>query len=258
MRFLYIGDTVGKPGREAVMALVPKLRKELDLDLVIVNCENIAGGRGVTPEIADELLTVADGLTSGNHIWHFKTIEPYLERERRLIRPANYPNAPGRGATVLRAKNGKCLGVIQVEGRVFMRQLECPFRTVERELDALGDLKCVFLDLHAEASSEKQALAWYFDGKISAAIGSHTHVQTADERVLPGGTAYLTDAGMTGPYDSVIGMDVDSSVKRFLTQRHGGHDVATKNTWLCGAVVELDDATGKARSIERVKRVYGA
>lgn len=257
MRFLFIGDVVGRPGKDAVLSYVPKLRDELRLDCVIVNCENVVHGRGVTPEVADELLRVADVLTGGNHIWHFKQINSYLERERRLIRPANYPNAPGRGSYVFRAKSGACLGVIQVEGRVFMRDLDCPFRAIERELDALGELKCVFVDLHCEATSEKQAIAWHFDGQVSALIGSHTHVPTADERILPGGTAYLTDAGMTGPYDSVIGMEPSSSIERFLTQRHTPHEVATGNVWLCGAVVEVDAQTGRAKSIERIKRVVG-
>jgi len=256
MRFLYIGDVVGKPGRAAVTSLVPRLRAELALDVVVVNCENSAAGKGVTPEIAAELLRVAEVLVSGNHVWQYRGIEAFLDREPRLVRPLNYPNAPGRGSYVHTLPSGVKLGVLQIEGRVFMRNLDDPFAAVERELAAMQGVQCTFLDVHCEATSEKQALAWYFDGKLSAVIGSHTHVQTADERVLPGGTAFLTDAGMTGPYDSVIGMEVRTSIERFLTQRRTPHEVATGNVWLCGAVVDVDEATGKARGIERIKRVF--
>ena len=255
MRFLYIGDVVGRPGRAAVTRLVPKLRTELNLDAVVVNCENAAAGKGITPEIADALLEEADVLTSGNHIWQYRTIEPYLAREPRLVRPANYPNAPGRGSYVLTLSDECKLGIIQVEGRVFMRTLDCPFAAIERELKTMPGVKCIFIDVHAEATSEKQAIAWHFDGQVSAVLGSHTHVPTADDRILPGGTAYQSDVGMTGPYDSVIGMNVASAIGRFLTQRHTPHDVATANVWLCGAVVDIDEDTGKARSIERVKRI---
>lgn len=257
MRFLFVGDVVGRPGRDAVHGLIAGLRQRLALDAVVVNCENAAAGRGVTPELADGFLRAGvDVLTGGNHIWHFKEIGRYMEEQPRLIRPGNYPNAPGRGSYRLNLGDGRTLGVIQVEGRVFMRNLDCPFATVRRELDRLGPVTATFVDVHAEATSEKQALAWHFDGIVSAVIGTHTHVQTADERILPGGTAFLTDAGMTGPYDSVIGMAVKPAVDRFLTQRHGGHEVATDNAFLCGAWVEIDDATGRATRIERVKEAW--
>lgn len=255
MRFLYVGDVVGRPGRQAITSLVPGLREELRLDAVIINAENVAAGRGITPDIANDLLGYAEVLVSGNHVWHYRAIEAYLDAQPRLVRPANYPSAPGRGSYVHTLPGGVKLGVIQVEGRVFMRSLECPFAAIERELAKMRDVKCVFVDVHGEATSEKQALGWYFDGQVSAVIGSHTHVQTADERVLPNGTAFLTDAGMTGPYDSVIGMEVRTSIERFLTHRRTPHEVASGNPWLCGAVVDVDEATGKARSIERVKRV---
>jgi metallophosphoesterase (TIGR00282 family) len=257
MRLLYIGDVVGKPGRAAVATLVPRLREELGLDAVVINGENASAGKGLTPEVADELLRCADVVVGGNHIWYYRTLEAYLEREPRLVRPANYPAAPGRGSCVRKLPSGLELGVIQIEGRVFMKNLDDPFAAIERELATMPGVRCVFVDAHCEATSEKQALAWHFDGRVSAVIGSHTHVQTADERVLPGGTAFLTDAGMTGPYDSVIGMEVRASIERFLTQRHTPHEVATGNVWLCGAVVDVDEATGKARGIERVKRVLG-
>jgi metallophosphoesterase (TIGR00282 family) len=259
MKVLFVGDVVGRPGREAVHGLIPGLRQRLAADVVVVNCENAAAGRGVTPELARGFLAAGvDVLTGGNHIWRYREIGPYLEEEPRLVRPANYPHAPGRGSYRFTLPDGRSLGVLQVEGRVFMRNLDCPFEAVRRELAALGPCTATLLDVHAEASSEKQALAWHFDGQLSAVIGTHTHVQTADERVLPRGTALLTDAGMTGPFDSVIGMAVDEAVKRFLTQRTGGHDVATDNVFLCGALVDIDDAGGRARRIERVKEPWPA
>jgi 2',3'-cyclic-nucleotide 2'-phosphodiesterase len=253
MRFLYVGDVVGKPGRAAVFGLVPGLRRERNLDAVVVNCENAAGGKGITPELADELLTnVADVLTSGNHVWHYREIKSYLEHEPRLIRPANYPRAPGKGSYVLTLKDGRRFGVLQVEGRVFMRNLDCPFLTLDKERQHLGKVEATLVDVHAEATSEKQALGWHFAGQFSAIIGSHTHVQTADERILPGGTAFLTDVGMTGPHESVIGMQKEAAIDRFLTQRAQGHDLATGDVRLSGVIIDTDDATGKAKSIERL------
>ena len=259
MRVLFVGDVVGRPGRDAVMALVPRLRSELKLDVVVANAENVAAGRGLTPDIGGQLLQRGvDVLTGGNHIWHYREIEEYLSRESRAIRPANYPEAPGRGAHVVRLNDNRSLGVIQIEGRVFMRPLDCPFTAIERELTKMGRTTGVLVDLHCEATSEKQALAWYFDGQISAAIGTHTHVQTADERILPKGTAYLTDAGMTGPLDSVIGMDIELSIRRMRTQRGTEHRVARNNVKLCGVVIDIDDSTGKAVRIDRLQRPYVA
>jgi hypothetical protein len=259
MRLLYVGDVVGQPGRQATLGLVPRLRQERGLDAVVVNCENAARGKGVTPEIADSLLAHgADVLVSGNHVWQFREIAQYLETEPRLLRPANYPRAPGRGAYRLELSGGRSLGVIQVEGRVFMRNLECPFAAARRERERLGAVTAVLVDIHAEASSEKQALGWYLDGAVAAVVGTHTHVQTADERILPGGTAYITDVGMTGPFDSVIGMNKEAAIDRFLTQRTRGHDVATDDVRLCGVVIDIDDTTGKARSIERLQVAYPA
>ena len=257
LRFLFAGDVVGRPGQDAIHGLMPGLRQRYKLDAVIVNCENVGPtGVGVTPDLANALLRCGvDVLTSGNHIWHYKEIGPYMEDQPRLIRPANYPNAPGRGAYRLRLRDGRVLGVLQVEGRVFMRNLECPFATVRRELDRMGKVDATFLDVHAEATSEKQALAWHFDGQLSAVIGTHTHVQTADERVLPGGTAFMTDAGMTGPYDSVIGMAIDPAVQRFISQRQSQHEVAHDNVFLCGAVVDVDES-GRAQRIERIKEPW--
>jgi metallophosphoesterase (TIGR00282 family) len=256
MRILFVGDIVGRPGRRAAVGLLGRLRREHAADAVVVNCENAARGRGVTPEIADSLLHAgADVLTSGNHVWHYREISDYLENEPRLVRPANYPRAPGWGSHVLETAAGR-LGVIQVEGRVFMRNLECPFAAVRRELDRIGPTNAVLVDVHAEATSEKQALGWHFDGRVSAVVGTHTHVQTADERVLPGGTAYITDAGMTGPHASVIGMDIDAAVERFLTQRTAGHHVAKDDVRLCGVLIEVDGNTARATSIARLNVVW--
>jgi hypothetical protein len=257
MRILYVGDVVGRPGRVAALDLVPRLRRERGLDAVIVNCENAAGGKGVTPEIADGLLANgADVLVSGNHVWQYREIGHYLESQPRLLRPANYPRAPGRGCLRVELPGGRSLGVIQVEGRVFMRNLECPFAVAKRERERLGPTGAVVVDIHAEATSEKQALGWYLDGQVSAVVGTHTHVQTADERILPGGTAYITDVGMTGPFDSVIGMNTEAAIDRFLTQRTRGHDVATDNVKLCAVQIEVDDSSGRAIAIERLQVAY--
>jgi metallophosphoesterase (TIGR00282 family) len=254
MRILYVGDVVGRPGRAATFAQLPGLRQRLGLDVAVVNCENAAGGKGVTPEIADTFFRAgADVLTSGNHVWQYRDIASYLETHPRLIRPANYPRAPGRGSYRLELDDGRTLGVIQVEGRVFMRNLECPFAAAEEELSRMGGVTASLIDIHCEATSEKQALGWHFAGRASAVIGTHTHVQTADERILPGGTAFITDVGMTGPHDSVIGMQTQAAIDRFLTQRTRGHQVATDNVILCGVVIEIDDASGRATAIERVQ-----
>ena len=254
MRILFVGDVVGKPGMRAALSLIPALRQEHRADAVVVNCENAVNGKGVSPEIADELLRLGvDVLTGGNHIWRLREIDEYLELESRLLRPANYPKAPGSGVYETTLSCGVRFAVIHVEGRVFMRDLDCPFATLEAALKEVKSAQVVFVDCHAEATSEKQALAWHFDGRISALVGTHTHVQTADERVLPRGTAYLTDSGMTGPHDSVIGMDTRASIDGFLTQRFKGHRVASGNVILCGAIIDVDEKTGRARSIERIR-----
>ncbi len=258
MRFLFAGDVVGRPGRDAVRALVPELRRQHRLDAVVVNCENAADGRGILPEQAERLLAGGvDVLTGGNHLLAHRAILPYLDRQPRLVRSANDARAPGQGSYVLKLGSRR-LGVIQVEGQVFMRKLSCPFAAVARELARLGPCTAIFLDVHAEATSEKQALAHHFAGRLSAVIGSHTHVQTADERILAGHTAYLSDAGMTGPYDSIIGMPVDDALQRFLapTATHPEHAVASDDVRLCGAIVEVDDRTGKAEQITRLQVPY--
>jgi len=256
MKVLLIGDIVGHPGRNAIKELVPILKKEESLDFVIANAENAAGGSGVTPPIADELFGYGvDVMTTGDHIWNKREITEYLNKNDRLLRPANYPNgAPGFGACVVNKKSAD-VGVINIAGRVFMDAIECPFRVVRAEIDRItSKTKIIFVDIHAEATSEKVALGWYLDGVVSCVFGTHTHIQTADERILPKGTAYITDLGMTGPYDSVIGRRVDQILSRFITQLPTRFEMAEDNVKLCGAVVEVDDKTGKALSIKRVQK----
>ena len=259
MKILFVGDIVGKPGRAAVRALVPALREKHALDFCIGNSENSAGGAGITPDSADELLEVLDLLTSGNHTWSKREINGYLDKPgSRQLRPANYPDAPGRGDAILTARSGSRLGVVNLEGRVFMKPLECPFRTADKLLAQMrsSGVRCVFVDMHCEATSEKNAMGHYLDGRASAVLGSHTHIQTADERVLRGGTAFITDVGMCGPWDSVIGLRKESAIERFLTQRHSAFDIASGDVRLQGAIVDIDDDTGRARSIVRVQEKY--
>jgi hypothetical protein len=258
LKLLFLGDVFGKPGRRAVKRLVPRLISRHAVDLVVANAENSATGVGVTPESAEELLAAeVDFLTSGNHIWSKREIVPYLQAPgSRLLRPANYPKgAPGRGRGVAATPDGRKLGVINLEGRVFMKTLDDPFQVVLGELEALrrDGCTCILVDMHCEATSEKNAMGWYLDGKVSAVLGTHTHVQTADERVLPGGTAFITDVGMCGPMDSIIGVRKELVLERFLTQRPMAFEPAKKDVWLNAVLVEIDDATGLARTIERVQ-----
>jgi metallophosphoesterase (TIGR00282 family) len=258
MRFLFLGDVFGKPGRQAVKHFVPKLIASRGLDLVVANAENSAGGAGVTPESADELLaSEVNLLTAGNHIWSKREIVPYLEAPgSRLLRPANYPKgAPGRGSAIAETPDGRKLGVVNIEGRVFMKDLDDPFAVVEAELAKLraAGARAILVDMHCEATSEKNAMGHYLDGRVSAVLGTHTHIQTADARVLAGGTAYVTDVGMCGPWDSVIGVKKELVLQRFLTQRPVPFEPAKREVYLQGAIVEVDDETGKARSIERVQ-----
>src|SRR6266404_4619076 len=221
MKILFIGDTVGKAGRSIVHQYLKELQETLAVDLTILNCENAAAGFGVTPKIADELFDWGiDVLTSGNHIWDKKEIMPYLSTNSRLLRPANYPeDNPGRGMTILKTRSGESAAVLNLQGRIFMPPTDDPFRVADRRLSELpSHVKVVFVDMHAEATSEKVAMGWYLDGRVSAVIGSHTHIPTADETILPKGTAYQTDAGMTGPFDSILGVMRDQVIHRFLTQ----------------------------------------
>jgi metallophosphoesterase (TIGR00282 family) len=258
VKVLFLGDVFGKPGRQAVQRLVPRLIPRHGLDLVIANAENAAGGSGVTPDAVAELLGAeVDLLTSGNHIWSKREIVPYLEKaDGRLLRPANYPpGSPGRGRGVATTPDGRRLGVVNIEGRVFMKNLDDPFRAAQAEVAALrkDGCACILVDMHCEASSEKAAMGCLLDGVVSAVVGTHTHVQTADERLLPGGTAFITDVGMCGPHDSIIGMKKELVMERFLTQRPVPFEPARREVWLNGVILELDDATGRARAIERVQ-----
>ncbi|HUC07405.1 MAG TPA: TIGR00282 family metallophosphoesterase [Solirubrobacterales bacterium] len=257
MKVLFVGDIFGKPGRNAVRHFVPRLREQHGLDLCIGNSENVAAGSGMTMDLADELFASGlDLLTSGNHAWSKREAIPLLKAAHgKQLRPANYPgDAPGRGHAVVQAKDGRKLGVLNLEGRVFMKNLDCPFRTAERLLPELRkETALILVDMHCEASSEKNAMGHFLDGKVSAVLGTHTHIQTADNRVLAGGTAYTTDVGMCGPWDSVIGVRKEAAIERMLTQRHVPFEPATREVYLQGAIVDLDDQTGKARSILRVQ-----
>jgi len=259
MRILFIGDILGHPGRRIVKDTLPLLREELQPDLVLANAENAAAGFGITPSLVEELLDLDIAvLTSGNHIWDKKEIYPYFRDQinGRLLRPANYPgDAPGRGLYVGKTPAGSGYAVINLQGRVFMPALDCPFRKADELLCSIPeDVKIRIVDIHAEATSEKQALGWYLDGRVTAVLGTHTHVPTADETILPQGTAYLTDLGMTGPYESVIGMDRESVIHRFLTQMPARFEVAKGDVRLSGVLLEADPETGRAISIQRILR----
>jgi hypothetical protein len=257
MKILFIGDIVGSPGREAIHQLIPGLIKEYALDFVIANAENAAGGSGITPKVAQELFSFGcDVLTSGDHIWKKRDVFEIINEEERILRPVNFPSgAPGRGACVYKTKSGKKIGVINVNGRVFMDAIECPFRTSMAAREELSkETNLIIVDIHAEATSEKIALGWYLDGKVSAVLGTHTHIQTADERILPEGTAYITDVGMTGPYDSVIGRRVEDVLERFITCIPTRFEVAEENVRLAGVVLDIDEETGKAKSIVRIQK----
>jgi 2',3'-cyclic-nucleotide 2'-phosphodiesterase len=259
VRVLFVADVIGNPGRRAAKGLLRLVRSEARADAVVLNGENAAGGFGITPEIVQEFLDLGvDVITTGNHVWDKKEILPVLEREPRLLRPHNYPPGnPGRGMVVVEA-GGARLAVLNLQGRAFMPPIDDPFRAVEALLDELrGAADAVVIDFHAEATSEKQAFSRYLDGRVAAVVGTHTHVQTADERVLPRGTAYITDLGLTGSLGGVIGMKAEISIERQrLLARGERMQPADDELHLQGAVVDLDPATGRARSIERLSVPY--
>ncbi|HEX4835089.1 MAG TPA: TIGR00282 family metallophosphoesterase [bacterium] len=262
MNIVFIGDVVGKPGRRILARMLPALRREVGADLAIANGENSAGGFGITPETLDDLLAAGvDVVTGGNHTWQAREIYTLLDSHPRILRPANYPpGTPGRGSGVFRSSGPTpgAVAVLNLEGRVFMQPLESPFEVGRDEAERLRqEASVIIVDMHAEATSEKIALGWYLDGRVSAVIGTHTHVQTADERILPEGTAFISDAGMTGPRDSVIGMGRDEVLQRFLTLLPARFDVAAGPAQLNAVVVEVDDQTGRARRIQRVSRTEG-
>ena len=256
MKILFIGDVVGKPGRDAVAALVPKLRRERELDLVIANGENSAHGAGLTSATVKALLDAGvNVITAGDHTWDQKGFESEIDGLPQVIRPLNFPpSAPGRGSTVVNAGDKTAVGVINLIGRVFLPNNDCPFRAARAEVTKLRrQTNVIIVDLHGEATSEKIAMGRYLDGQVSAVIGTHTHVQTSDEQILPKGTAYISDAGMCGPHDSVLGRDVDAVFKRFLTQMPQRMEVATGKIELCGVIVDVDEDSGQARAIERLR-----
>jgi hypothetical protein len=254
---LFLGDIIGRPGRNAVKELLPKVVGRWSPDIVIANGENLAGGFGITEALYEELKALnIDVITTGNHVWDRKeALDLFSKDPLDLIRPANYPDGtPGRGWTVFTCASGVEVGVLNLSGRVFMDSLDCPFRAGSAALEKIRKkTPIIIIDMHAETTSEKAALAWYFDGRVSAVIGTHTHVQTSDERVLPGSTAFITDAGMTGPTESVIGMQREIVIERFLTSRPNRFEVASKGLELQGVVVVVGVSDGCARSIERVK-----
>jgi metallophosphoesterase (TIGR00282 family) len=254
-RLLFVGDIVGRPGRELIRHGLRAIVDHHQIDAVIANAENSAAGFGITREIGDQLLEWGvDVMTSGNHIWDKKEALDYIGVEPRLLRPANFPDgAPGRGSYLLRTRGNVSIGVVNVMGRVFMVSIDDPFAVVLREIDALRQrARIIFVDFHAEATSEKIAMGWHLDGKVTAMIGTHTHVQTADERILPKGTAYLTDVGMTGPHDSIIGVEISAALGRFLTAMPQKFETATGNPRLNAVIVDADEATGLATDIERL------
>jgi metallophosphoesterase (TIGR00282 family) len=255
VRILFIGDIVGRPGRDLVRRGLAGLVEDHSIDLVIANVENAAAGFGITREIGDELLEWGvDVMTSGNHVWDKKEALDYIGAEPRLLRPANFPaGAPGNGSYLARTKDNVSVGIVNVMGRAFMAPLDDPFSVVLKEIEALRPrARIVFVDFHAEATSEKIAMGWHLDGRVTALVGTHTHVQTADERILPKGTAYLTDVGMTGPHDSVVGVEIEAALGKFLTGLPARFETAKGNPRLHAVVVDADEATGVATDIERL------
>lgn len=259
MNILVIGDIVGRPGRAALKALLPGLQKEFAVDFTIANAENAAGGRGITKDVNDEILAAGvDVLTMGNHVWDNKNILSFIDDEHRLIRPANYPaECPGQGYHIYTAGFNKKVAVINASGRIFLPPLDCPFQVVNELIDRLPtSVDYIIVDFHAEATSEKLAMGYYLDGKVSAVIGTHTHIQTADDRILPGGTAYITDIGMTGPIESILGMEKEPIIAKFLTGRPTRFEVASGPAHLQGVVLNFDEESNKVLGITRFTRIF--
>ena len=256
MRILFVSDVYGRAGRRVAAECIPRLTRDREVDFCVVNGENAAGGFGLTENIARKLHSYgADVITSGNHIWDRKELAAHLDKTDRVLRPLNYPpGVAGRGSAVVPSRQGTPVAVVNLQGRTQMASIDCPFRLGRAEVERLKqETPVVFVDFHAEATAEKVAMGWYLDGKASAVIGTHTHIQTADERILPRGTAYLTDAGMTGPHDSVIGVRAPLAIQRFLTQMHVRFKPADANPKLCGVLIDVDPASGRATGIERLQ-----
>lgn len=255
MKVLFIGDIVGSPGRKAVKEYISELKREMPFDYCIANGENAAGGSGITNTVAQDLYKCGiDALTLGNHTWAKKEVINFIDSDTKLIRPANYPQElPGRGSVIIGGK----LGIVNLLGRVYMDSVDCPFKALERELEYLkSHVKVVILDIHAEATSEKCALAWHSDGRVSAVLGTHTHVQTADERILPCGTAFITDVGMTGPYEGIIGVDRDIVLEKFRYCMPVRFELAKGDVQFNAVHLEIDEKTGRTISIKRISKVF--
>jgi metallophosphoesterase (TIGR00282 family) len=254
VRILFVGDVVGKPGRRLVREILPGLLEREKADFTVVNVENAAGGFGISHDILEEMFRLGvDCLTSGNHIWDRREAEEILDREPRLLRPYNYPDAPGSGLRLARTGGGESVAVLNLQGRVFMPAIDCPFQAAEQALDEVaGRAKVILVDLHAEATSEKISMGWFLDGRVSAVLGTHTHVATADLTILPEGTAYLTDVGMTAAYDSVIGMEKDGAIRRLRTQRPVRWKVATGDPRLAAVALEVSEETGRCTAARQL------
>ena len=257
MKILFIGDIVGNPGRKAVKEILPSLKKSRHVDFCIANCENAAGGSGITYVVAQELYKCGiDAITMGNHTWSKKEILNFIDSDPNLVRPANYPpELPGRGSAIVGGEKCK-IGLVNVMGRVYMDSIDCPFKAAQKEIEYLKDfVRVIVVDMHAEATSEKSALAWYFDGKVSCVLGTHTHVQTSDERILPFGTGYITDVGMTGPYEGIIGVDRELVISKFLTHMPVKFEVAKGLVQFNAVLMEIEETSGKTLKIERISNV---
>ncbi|HRZ87541.1 MAG TPA: TIGR00282 family metallophosphoesterase [bacterium] len=255
MNILAIGDVVGNPGRRAIAETFSQIREQYSVDFFIANCENAAAGSGITPKIADEIFSMGvDVITMGDHVWDQKDVFDYIQKHERILRPANYPReAPGKGSVIAVSRDGHKVGVINAVGQVFMKPVDSPFAAVKEEVARIAkETPVIIVDIHAEATSEKIALGWYLDGQVSAVLGTHTHVQTADERIFPKGMAYITDLGMTGPYRSVLGREIEPVLRRFTTQLPSRFGVAEEDVKLMGVLIEVDHLTGKAGKISRI------
>ena len=255
MKVLFLGDVFGKPGREILKKKLPSLVEENNVDFIIANGENAAGGIGITPDICETLLYMGvDVVTSGNHIYKKREIYDYIDRQPRLLKPANYPpSTPGSGYHIMSDKKNNKIAVINICGRVFIDYFDCPFRTIDKILNNVRkETPVIIVDFHAEVTSEKVAMGWYLDGRVSAVVGTHTHVQTADERILPGGTAYITDVGMVGPRNSVIGVKKENIIKKFLTMMPQKFTVSEDDYLVNGVVININEKNGRAESINRL------
>ena len=255
MKVLFIGDIVGNPGRKAAKEMISSIRREMPFDYCVANGENAAGGTGITYVVAQELYKCGiDVLTMGNHTWSKREITNFIDSDSKIVRPANYPQElPGKGSIIIGGK----LGIVNLLGRIYMEPMDCPFKTLDRELEYLkSQVKVILVDIHAEATSEKCALAWYADGRVSSVLGTHTHVQTADERILPCGTAFITDVGMTGPYEGIIGVDREIVLEKFLCYMPVRFEMAKGSVQFNAVYMEIDDKTGKTLSIRRLSKVF--